>query len=373
MRLFNHAVFAGRMISAAITGRRFPLITSLAVTNRCNMRCIYCYGSYFDRDIKDFPFAFWRGLIDEAAGMGTALIQLGGGEPLLRDDIGEFITYIKSRGMICRMNSNGILVPEKINVLKKLDSLCISLDGDEESNDKNRGKGTYKKIVEGIRAAKRCGLPVLTSTVLTANNVASGAIENILSLAKEIGFGAQFNFLYEQTAALMDDEACIVKERSLKDAVAKLIRYKEKGWPVFYSTASYANALNWPVSYVVKKFTSETPPPAGFKYIPCYMGKFMCFVDGDGKIYPCGEHIGTFPALNVLDVGFKKAWENVSARKDCITCYNTCFNEYNQLFDLRPGVVWNNLMNYMRGGGIFGKNTPTPHPEERSDEGSIQV
>ena len=66
-----------------------------------------------------------------------------------------------------------------------------------------------------------------------------------------------------------DDVACVMEERALKDAVAKLIRYK------------------------------------------------------------------------------KKAWENVSARKDCITCYNTCFNEYNQIFDLRLGVMWNNFMNYL--------------------------
>ena len=348
MNFLNHAIFVSKIIEANITKRWFPLIASLTVTNRCNLKCIYCYGFYFTRKIEDFPTKFWLNLIDELSSMGTKLIHLEGGEPLLRDDIGLLIDHVKSKNMICRLNSNGLLVPKKIREIRNLDSLCISLDGDEESNDKNRGKGTYKKIIEAIKAAKQHGLPVLTSTVLTANNIENQAIETVLSLAKEMGFGAQFNFLYEQTTDFTDDPSCKVKEDAIKKAVIKLIDYKKKGWPVFYSRATYNNVINWPASYNMKKFTIKNPPPEGFEYAPCYMGKLMCFIDGDGMVYPCGEHIGIFPALNILDVEFKKAWENITKRKECLTCYNTCFNEYNQMFACKPSVFWNNFRNYIR-------------------------
>lgn len=348
MYFLNHASFVGKIIKTNITKHWFPLIVSLTLTNRCNLKCIYCYGSYFTRKIKDFPAKFWLDLIDELSSMGTRLIHLEGGEPLLRDDIGKLIDYVKRKNMICRLNSNGLLVPKKIKEIKKLNSLCISLDGDEESNDKNRGKGTYKKIIEAIRVAKQHGLAVLTSTVLTSNNIESGAIEKVLSLAREMGFGAQFSFLYEQTTDFTDDPACSVRDDALKKAISKLINYKKMGWPIFYSIATYNNAFNWPASYNVKKFTIKNPPPSGFKYIPCYMGRLMCFVDGDGMVYPCGEHIGTFPALNIFDVGFKKTWENIAKRKECLTCYNTCFNEYNQLFSCKPSVLWNNFTNYIK-------------------------
>jgi len=283
--------------------------------------------------------------------MGTKLIHLEGGEPLLRDDIGTLVNYIKDKNMLCRMNSNGYLVSKKIDEIKRLDSLCISLDGDEESNDKNRGKGSYKKIIEAIKTAKAHGLSVLTSTTLTSNNIENGSIEHVLNLAREMGFGSQFNFLYEQTTDNTDDPACRVREDAIKKALIKLIDYKKKGWPVFYSMATYNNAINWPASYNVKKFTLRNPSPPGFKYIDCYMGKLMCFIDGDGKVYPCGEHIGTFPALNILDVGFKTAWENIAKRKECYTCYNTCFNEYNEVFSVKPGVIWNNFRNYVKNRG----------------------
>jgi len=351
MNLLNNVSYAGKILKANITKRWFPLTVSLTVTNRCNLRCIYCYGAYYNREVKDFPTKFWLDLIDEVHSMGTKLIHLEGGEPLLRDDIGTFIQHIKDKNMLCRMNSNGYLVPKKISEIERLDSLCISLDGDEESNDKNRGEGSYKKIITAIKTARQHGLPVLTSTTLTSNNIENGAIEHVLSLAREIDFGAQFNFLYEQTTDHTDDPACRVREEAIKKALVKLIDYKKKGWPIFYSMATYNNALNWPVSYNVKKFTSQDPAPPEFEYIPCYMGKLMCFVDGDGMVYPCGEHIGKFPALNILDVGFKKAWENLARHKDCLTCYNTCFNEYNQVFSCRIGVWSNNFFNLIKNKG----------------------
>lgn len=350
MKFFKQAELLRKIFAANITKRWFPLIVSMTVTNRCNLRCIYCYGSYFERDIKDFPLEIWLKLIDELTTMGAELVHLEGGEPLLRKDLGLIIDRVKENGMLCRMNSNGLLVSKRINDIKGVDSLCISMDGDQESNDKNRGKGTYPKIIEGIVAAKKNGISVLTSTVLTKNNIDNGAIEKVLELSKEIGFGAQFSFLYEQTTSRLSNDAFYVDGPSIKKAIKKLISYKRQGYPVFYSYATYRNALNWPASYDKKKFTTDSPPPKGYRFIPCYMGKLMCFIDGDGLVYPCGEHIGNFPALNFLEVGFKKAWENLSNFKDCLTCYNTCFNEYNQIFSCRPSVLWNNFTNFTRYG-----------------------
>ncbi len=150
MKLINHAGLFLKIVQANITKQWLPLIVSLTVTNRCNLRCIYCYGSYYNRNIQDYPTNIWLNLVDDLASLGTKLIHLEGGEPLLRNDIGDLIDYIKNAGMICRMNSNGLLVPKNINKLKGLDSLCISLDGDPEANNENRGQGTYEKILDGI-------------------------------------------------------------------------------------------------------------------------------------------------------------------------------------------------------------------------------
>ena len=190
MKISKAMQFFTHLVLARITGRSIPLVLSLTVTNRCNLRCIYCYGSYYDRDIKDFSAEVWFKLINEAADRGTMLVHLEGGEPLLRPDIGSIIDAVKKRGMICRMNSNGLLVPKRLDEIAALDSLCISLDGDAESNDRNRGNGTYAKIVEGIQAAKKRGISIsaisvnllrLISSSLSSFSPAGNKVETVNS------------------------------------------------------------------------------------------------------------------------------------------------------------------------------------------------
>ncbi|MBF0315056.1 MAG: radical SAM protein [Oligoflexia bacterium] len=350
--LKHHSLFMSSLFINRLLKKHVPLIVSITTTNRCNLKCIYCYGQYYDRDTKDFSKEELLKLIMDLKKMGTRLIHLEGGEPLIREDIGELIHFIKKQNMICRMNSNGLLLPKKVKELKEIDSLCISLDGEEFSNDKNRGPGTYKKIIHAIEVAKANGIPIATSSVLTGHNIDNGAIEHIASLAKKYQYGAQFNFLYEKSATTdRNDAALKVQEEKIRNAVKKLMEMKSNGYPIFYSFNSYQKILDWPFSFDVKKILSDHAPLAANDMAiqnPCYMGKYMCFIDGDGLVYPCGEHIGQFEALDFRKHGIKKAWEHIEQNKKCMTCYNTCFSEYNLLFDLNASVIWNNAKNFFR-------------------------
>ena len=82
--------------------------------------------------------------------------------------------------------------------------------------------------------------------------------------------------------------------------------------------------------------------------LPCRMGQLMCFVDSDGKVYPCGQLIGSFPALNFLETGFRAAWENLARNKNCLTCYCPCFIEFNQVFNLRPNALLHNALRELK-------------------------
>ena len=61
-----------------------------------------------------------------------------GGEPLLHKGIDQIVDRVKQHGMICEMVTNGYYLEGKSDIVKKLDSLCISIDGDKEEND-NKG------------------------------------------------------------------------------------------------------------------------------------------------------------------------------------------------------------------------------------------
>ena len=71
MGIYNRAAFMLTLFHDHIFKKRTPLVVVLNVTFRCNLRCGYCYGQYFDRQDEDFKTEELLGLIDELAKLGT--------------------------------------------------------------------------------------------------------------------------------------------------------------------------------------------------------------------------------------------------------------------------------------------------------------
>lgn len=347
MSIIDYATFAGRIVKGRMLRKNIPLSVGIPVTNRCNFNCIYCYGDYYNRRHRDFTTDELLRLIDELYMMGTKWITITGGEPLLRDDVDIIIDKIKQRKIICSMNSNGSLIPAKINVVKKLDAITVSLDGIGQPNDKNRGEGSFQRIMEGINCLKENRIPFDTVTVLTKNNV--NDIDEIIDLARRLDFMVEFNLIqYSNLKTGSQNDFCL-EDETIKKVLRKLIEYKRKGYPILYAISSREYALKWPTSY---KNTFLKDIPQGFRYLKCYMGKYMCLIDGDGLVYPCSQLIGNFPALNFLEVGFAKAWENLEKNKKCKVCYAVCYNEFNQIFAMKPDVWWNTCRSTLK--NLFG-------------------
>src|SRR3954463_11540359 len=89
---------------ARALGRKYPLMVTLSVTDRCNFRCEYCKLPEMDRD--EMSTADWLRAIDELADAGMARVTLMGGEPLVRKDLGVLIDRLKERGINIAMNTN---------------------------------------------------------------------------------------------------------------------------------------------------------------------------------------------------------------------------------------------------------------------------
>ncbi len=314
-----------------------PIVVHINITNTCNLRCPYCYGIYWGRkNAREFSTKEMTSLFDELASLGTRRINFGGGEPLMRQDIGELIGYARKKGMVCNMNSNGHLVPAKIDAVKKLNTLCVSIDGDEEAHDAGKGKGSFKRVLEAIRIAKENGVNVHTSTALTKQNVHT--VDTIFKLSKEMGFVTEWLLPFFQTG---DD--FVADNEQYREAIGKIIDYKKRGYPVLISLKSLRYALDWP-DYRERSVRGELPK--GFSGITCFAGRFMCIIDASGNVYPCSQMIDTdFPALNFIEHGFKKAWENLQ-RNDCRSCFAfLAFNDYNLLINRDADTIWNYIKN----------------------------
>src|SRR3989344_4493838 len=177
--------FAFDILKGKVTGNYLPLQMQISLTNRCNLKCSYCYAMYPDREDKDLSSEEILKLIDEMAAAGTRRVNLVGGEPLLRKDIGEIIRRVKSHGMQCAMTTNGYLVPRKIDEIAEIDLVCLSLDGDREATDANRAEGCYDKVMEAKTALRAKGITFQISAVLTKNSIPS--FKFLLELGKSEG------------------------------------------------------------------------------------------------------------------------------------------------------------------------------------------
>ena len=319
--LYFWAIFKARLLC-----RRVPILVTLCVTNRCNLRCAYCYEEYYDRNFREIPKEKMFSLIDDLARMGTRYISINGGEALLRSDLEEIVDKIRSHGMLVHLSTNGVLVPSRLSLLRKLDSIAVSLDGLEAENDLNRGKGSYTKIRAGLAALQEAGIKFHTHTVLTKHN--KNALAQILPLAKEFGCQAQFSLLRVEDSP---QAGLGLGAEELRVIVKKILDYKKKGYPVFFSRQAYENYLAWPLPDHEQVIWDKIP--AGFKPIKCYIKRFACHIEANGYVYPCIVLVNKGKALNFLEVGFKKCWESL-AENSCLACHNICCNDLNLVFGL---------------------------------------
>jgi len=81
---------------------------TIEVTQRCPNQCIYCSSWSSPGKTETLDFATICACVDDAASLGASLINLSGGEPMLRPDIAEIADYIHNKGLKIRLYCSGI-------------------------------------------------------------------------------------------------------------------------------------------------------------------------------------------------------------------------------------------------------------------------
>ena len=93
----------------------------------CNMDCKFCFANWRENR-KQLPYEKVISIIDKLKEYGIEAINLTGGDPLLRDDIVDICKYCKEKGIMTIISTNGILLKNKKEVLKYIDSINLPLD-----------------------------------------------------------------------------------------------------------------------------------------------------------------------------------------------------------------------------------------------------
>src|SRR6202048_5100937 len=116
-------------IGKALVSTKHPILVHVIPMRRCNLDCGYC--NEYDDVSKPVPLEEMKRRVDIPAEMGTSIITISGGEPLLHPDLDEIIRHIRKSGMIAGMITNGFFLnKERIERLNDagLEHLQISID-----------------------------------------------------------------------------------------------------------------------------------------------------------------------------------------------------------------------------------------------------
>jgi MoaA/NifB/PqqE/SkfB family radical SAM enzyme len=118
-----------RMLVKGLASTKHPLLVHIIPIRRCNLACTYC--NEFDDFSKPVPLEEMFRRIDRLGEMGTAIVTISGGEPLLHPELDSIIGRIRKNGIMAGMITNGyLLTADRIEKLNRagLEYLQISID-----------------------------------------------------------------------------------------------------------------------------------------------------------------------------------------------------------------------------------------------------
>ena len=189
------------MIGKALASIDHPVMAHIVPMRRCNLSCAYC--NEYDDFSKPVPVETMYRRIDRLAKLGTTIVTISGGEPLLHPDLDLIIARIRMRGIIAGMITNGyLLTAERIHRLNQagLDHLQISIDNVKPDDI---SKKSLKVLDKKLQLLSEHAL-----FHVNINSVVGGGIHNpqdavvVGTRALELGFTSTIGIIHDSSGQL---------------------------------------------------------------------------------------------------------------------------------------------------------------------------
>lgn len=254
-----------------------PLFVGIRVTSYCNMNCPHCFVR--EKNSKMSLDSFIK-MVDSLKKAEIYKITLTGGEIFTHSDCLKMIEYVKNRGFVMAIQTNGSLLDENIiyfltNYLEKTDWIQISLDGTSiEEYYEMRNSMAFDDVIKNIHLLVTNNINVRINMVVTNKNY--NQIKRLYDMVKSYGvknisFTPLFGTCCESENIYLPTDENILK--------------------CFYEVIE-AN-LKDDVNIIIDPFAV----PWGSKELHCYdipmgdlmcpAGKTSCEIDVNGDVYPC--------------------------------------------------------------------------------------
>jgi MoaA/NifB/PqqE/SkfB family radical SAM enzyme len=288
-------------ISRALLSTDHPVLAHIIPMRRCNLACGYC--NEYDKVSNPVPLDVMKRRLDKLGALGTSVITISGGEPLMHPELDEIIRHIRSHGMIAGLISNGYYFnPERIERLNRagLEYLQISIDNVEPDEvSKKSLKNLDKKLQD---------LSDYADFHVNINSVIGGGIktpEDALTVARravELGFSTTVGVIHDHDGTL---KPLSPREKEIFQAVKKL------------GNKDHAR-LNWFQDSIAEGKPYEWRCRAGARYL------YIC---EDGLVHWCSQQRG-YPGIPLESYTMEDFRREYSTEKWCApTCTLQCVHQ----------------------------------------------
>ncbi|MBR2521443.1 MAG: radical SAM protein [Oscillospiraceae bacterium] len=270
----------------------------------CNQKCVHCYASGQPMaQEEELSTEEWKEVLDRCRSAGIPQVTFTGGEPTMRDDLPELISY--AGWFITRLNTNGLkLTEEYCQALREasLDSVQITFYSDKsEIHDSLVGVSGYDSTVSGMENALRCGLSLSVNTPLCTLN------RDYLSTLR---------FLHDKGVVYVTCSGLITTGNAAGGESAKLRLSEEEISGILSQAAEYCFANDMEISFTSPGWVSEefcrsiglTPPVCG----ACLSN--MAVTPG-GSVVPCQSWLSGEPLGNILTDSWDRIWNGQACRE----------------------------------------------------------
>ena len=318
-----------------ITG---PAKVAWDVTYRCNMRCKHCHlwqvKKHNDLDTEEA-----KRFMSDIADLGTLHLSFSGGEPFLRKDLLELISFARDAGLSTGVNTNGtrLVDPQHAKAACKsgLGEVFVSLDGaDAESHNDIRGRpnafSSAIRAIDNLLDQREGHKPAVhVNTTVTGSNVDS--LEGILEIARSHKVdGMTLSIVQSVDTYSPNAEMTGIESNGLSRKLRRLAH--ESGGLIPHSDE------------YLDRFQTYLEKPSMLYEYRCAAGFANAVVQPNGDVFPCPVAFARMG--NLREQSFKEIWssrrsaevrERIKANKhpicwfDCIAPLNVLLHNVSKL------------------------------------------
>jgi mycofactocin radical SAM maturase len=276
-----------------------PVNLTWEITRVCNLSCRHCLSADLRRNgSQELDFPQCAALIDELDRLKVFQINFGGGEPFLREDFLAILEYAHGKGIVTCVSTNGTIVDHSlVERLQSMDLLFlqVSLDGAREAtNDRMRGEGSYRRILQGIEllASHQLARFSLNMVVTRQNFLEIPLLDN---LAKQYGAQTRLSRFRPAGGGKEAWQALRLSREQLQELSLFL-----GGRPDILTADSF--------------FAIASGDRRSLGMNRCGAARMTCSIAPDGSVYPCAFlQDDIFLAGNVTRQSLASIWQESSA------------------------------------------------------------